>query len=333
VVAGPWVALAITVIPEVIRFVRRPDSRWQLGQLANIVAFCGEAVVGAWLLHRLPADGALALAAATLVVGVSSAAIGYLLARLLFAGLRDGANPWRLLSREFVPMLPTEVALLSTAAASMLLVPLVGVGALVPLGLIIELPQFAITRLLRIRSVAGLEVWAAAAVYRKALGDELQLPRAERRTIEQVAMLVARQRTGDEDWSQPLGRGSTENLRAVLSYAFELQAITGRARTQPAYRAPRCVQVVLVAREWAQLTAQSTRALSHPAALAEMTVHDTAFDAPEALAAACALAQRETALTEHSSTVPRLHTLPLPRALRGARLIAGIEHLRTAQLT
>jgi hypothetical protein len=328
VTCGPWVALMIALIPEAIRLIRRPDRERALGRLANVVSYCGFAATGAWLLAYLPSRGPWAAPLAVITIGAATAAVSYLLARLLFATLSQGAHPARLLQREFLPMLPTELAMLAVAAASTLLLPVIGVGALAPLAVIVELPQFALTRLLRVRSVAGLDVWAAAAVYRKALADELQLPRAQRGMIEQVATLVVRQPTGEYHSSHPSGHASTENLRAVVSYALELQAITGCARTPPACQAHPCVQVVLVAREWAQLTAQDTRALSHPESLAEMTVRETALNAPQALAAACALALRETALTDHTTTLPRLHALPLPRALRGARLIAGVEHLR-----
>ena len=165
-------------------------------------------------------------ALALLVAGVVVAAVNYTVARLLLAVIRERQRPLELIRREFVAVLPLELAVIGGAITACLLVPI---------------------------------FWR---------GDACRVRLAD---------------------TNP---------------------------TQRALSAPPCAQVVLVARGWAQLTANGTQSLDHQQALLALAAGSLALDAPAALAAAERIAEREQALTEHAAGVPRLHRVLLPRRAR-----------------
>jgi hypothetical protein len=317
--SGPLAALVVLVIPDLVRVLRRPAFGRELGLLANLVSHVASVLIGSWALSLLYGTSLAGSMTAVLCAGLGITLANYLFARLLFAVLRDGANPIELIRSELLSMLPVEFAVIALTAVCVLLAPVIGILALAPFAGVVIVPQLAIGRLLKTRSIARLRVNRAAAVYRAALSDQLLLPRSTRRAIERSVCLL----DGD-----PVARGSDLGTRQAIGYALEAQICLSRPPVQPAYTAQLPTQVLLIAGCWAQLTARDTRALSHAEALAEIAITTIITDAPQAFDAASALAQRETALTNHSTAVPRLHALRLPRSLRGQRLVAAVDQLR-----
>jgi riboflavin transporter FmnP len=317
--SGPLAALVVLVIPDLVRVLRRPAFGRELGLLANLVSHVASVLIASWALSLLYGASLAGSAIAVLCAGVGITLANYVFARLLFAVLRDRANPIELIRSELLSMLPVELAVIALTVVCVLLAPVIGILALAPFAGVVIVPQLAVGRLLKTRSIARLEVNRAAAVYRAALSDQLLLPRSTRRAIEQSVCLL----DGD-----PVARGSDLGTRQAIGYALEAQICLSRPPVQPAYTAQLPTQVLLIAGCWAQLTARGTRALSHSEALAEIASTTIIADAPEAFDAAFALAQRETALTNHSTAVPRLHALRLPRSLRGQRLVTAVDQLR-----
>ena len=70
-------------------------------------------------------------ALALLVAGVVVAAVNYTVARLLLAVIRERQRPLALIRREFVAVLPLELAVIGGAITACLLVPIFGVATLV----------------------------------------------------------------------------------------------------------------------------------------------------------------------------------------------------------
>jgi hypothetical protein len=318
-VGGPRAALIVLVLPDAIWFARRRKASLVYGLLANLTSYVASVLAGAGVLALDPAHTAAGGAPALVLAGVAMAAANYTFARLLFATLRDGERPLALIRREFVPMLPTELAMIAAATASFLLLPSLGVVALLIFAAFVSVPQVAAAMLLRAPSAAAVSIDVAAAVYRAALVDELRLSRLDRRCIELIDALVE-------------GRPPTSTVEeplAAMQDALLVRVCTMRPPSQPAFTASPRAQVVLVARRWAQLTAKFTPALSHPEALRELAAGPLARDAPAALTAAARIVQRERPLTEHIAAVPRLHRAPVPRRARQQLLAQLLVRITT----
>ena len=315
---GPLAGLVVALIPDGIRLARRRKAFWNMGLLANVVSYAAMVLAAAGVLAIDPAQGAGGRGLALLIAGVAMAVANYVFARLLFAVLRDREPALALIRREFVALLPLELAMIGGAALSGVLLPSLGVPALVMFAALVYVPQVGVGVLLRAPSVAALSVDAAAAVYRAALCDELGLSRADRRSIEQTDALVQRRRLPGDGGENPLRLMQDALLVSVCSETMP---------SQPAFTASVRAQVVLTARRWAQLTARCTPALNHSEALEELHRGSIAHDAPRALAAAARIADRESALTEHVAGVPRLHRAPLPRRARQQLLPQALTRL------
>jgi len=203
------------------------------------------------------------------------------------------------------------------AAGCSLLLPTVGLVALVPFAGIVICPQLAIGYLVRIRPVSGLAPDRAAAIYRVALADELQLSRHTRRAVELATAL----RHG-----RPAHTRFKSELTTAMRHAWDIETCL-RSPDAP-YTASPGTQVLLVADHWSQLTAHGTRGLSHRDALAELFCGGLVADAPDALRAANAIVERELTLNADRAPVPRLHRLPVPRLVRQQHLAPALSRLR-----
>jgi hypothetical protein len=319
VVAGPIAALVILLVPDLIRAARRAQFRHSLGLLANIVSYGAAVIAGEAVLRAvMPHPQGVQIAAAVLVCGAAMSLVNYLFARLLFAVLREGARAGVLLRTELLAMLPTELLMFTLAAGCALLLPTVGLVALAPFAGIVLFPQLAIGYLVRLRPVSGVAPDRAAAIYRVALADELQLSRHTRRAIELATAL----RNG-----QPAHTRFKSELTAAMRHAWDIEACL--RSPDAAYAASPGTQVLLVADYWSQLTAQGTRGLSHRDALSELFYGGLTADAPDALRAANAIVERELTVTADLAPVPRLHRIPMPRLVRQQHLAPALSRLRS----
>jgi hypothetical protein len=318
VIAGPLPALVILLVPDVIRATRRAQFRHSLGLLANVVSYAAAVIAGEAVLSAVaPHPQGVQVAAAVLICGAAMSLVNYLFARLLFSVLREGGRVGVLLRTELFAMLPTELLMFAFAAGCALLLPTVGLVALVPFAGIVICPQLAIGYLVRIRPVSAVAPDRAAAIYRVALADELQLSRHSRRAIELAGALGQGQPVHTRFWSV---------LTTATQHAWDIE--TCRRSPDAPYAASPGTQVMLVADSWSQLTAEGTRGLSHRDALAELFSGGLAGDAPQALRAASAIVERELTLNADRAPVPRLHRLPVPRLVRQQHLAPALSRLR-----
>ena len=303
-VAGPVAGFVIAVLPDVIHLARRRRAFWNAGLAANIASWGAAALTGAAVLSSAAAAGK---APAILAAALAMLVVNFVVARLLLASLRDRQRVSALIRSEFVSMLPLHLVGMTVAMTAALLIPLVGPLALLAFIALVFLPQLTLERLAHAPSVAAMSVSAAAGVYRAAIADELGLSRRDRRVIEQTAALVAR---------HPEGIGAPANPLALVHDALVATICLQTSPRQPAYTASPRAQVVVLAQRWAELTARCTPALSHREAMGELALRPAARDAPEALAAARAIVEREHAFSTHIAGVPRLHRVPVPRTVR-----------------
>jgi riboflavin transporter FmnP len=318
VIAGPIAGLVILLLPDVIRAARRPEFRRSLGLLANIVSYAAAVIAGELVLRAVATHPqGLQVAVAVLVCGAAMSVVNYLFARLLFAVLREGGRAGVLLRTELLAMLPTEMGMFALAAGCSLLLPTVGLVALVPFAGIVICPQLAIGYLIRIRPVSGVAPDRAAAIYRVALADQLQLSRHTRRAMDLATAL----RQG-----RPAHTRFGSALNTAMRYAWDIETCL-RSPNAP-YTASLGTQVLLVADYWSQLTAHGTRGLSHRDALSELFYGGLTADAPDALRAANAIVERELTVTADRAPVPRLHRLPVPRLVRQQHLAPALARLR-----
>ncbi len=317
VIAGPIAGAVVAAAPDVVFLARRRQAPWRLWAAANWTSCAGTALAGAAVLSATSGAHGPVDAIRLFGAGVAMLLTNYVLARLVLAVGRDGARPGALICDEVVQALPLAAAAIAVGTVSALLIPELGVFALAGFAAVIYSPQLVVLQLLRAPSVAALSVDDAAGVYREALADEVRLSRAERRLVHIVDALARR---------EPLP-SPPANPFAAAKDALLVTICTECPPSQKQFTASLKAQVVLVAREWAQLTARCTPALSHHEALAEMHHGTLARDAPLALAAAQRIADREHALTEHVAGVPRLHRAPLPRALRTVVLPVALSRL------
>ena len=304
VLAGPLAAFAIAVLPDVIHLARRRRAFWNAGLAANVASWGAAALAGAAVLGLARHAG---YAPGLLAAGLTMLAVNYLVARLTLAAVRDRRPVMTLIREEFIAMLPLEIASMAFAAVAALLLPILGPLVLAGFALLVYMPQVTFDLLMRAPSVAAMSVSAAAGVYRAAIADELGLSRRDRRVVEQTAALVAR---------HPEGIGATANPLALVHDALVATICLQTSPRQPAYTASPRAQVVVLAQRWAELTARCTPALSHREAMGELALRPAARDAPEALAAARAIVEREHAFSTHIAGVPRLHRVPVPRTVR-----------------
>ncbi len=315
--AGPLAGFAILVIPDVIRLTRRRGAFWNAGLLANVVSYAAMALAGEAVLTLDPARGMPGQALALLLAGAAIAAASYFFARLLFVAVGDRESLAALLGRELGRLLAPLLLVIGAGIICGLMVAAVGVVALIGFAVLVYVPQVAVWRLLRAPSVAGISIDDAAAAYRAALADDLGLDRADRRSIEQTDALIC---------GRPV-HGDVENRYRVIQDAMLVRTCTRTLPSQPAFVAPVRVQVVLIARVWAQLTARCTPALNHHEALRELRYRPLAHDAPDALAAAWKIVEREHGLSAHTAAVPILHRAPLPRRARQHALPRALARL------
>ncbi len=315
VLAGPLAGFAIALAPDLIHLARQRRAFWNAGLAANVASWGAAALAGAGMLSIVSPAGH---ATAVLAAGLAMLAVNYLIARLLLASLRDHRSIGALLRDEFVAMLGLELASIAIAAIAALLLPSVGVLALLGFAALVYAPQLTLERLARAPSVAGLTIADAAATYRAAIADELDLSRHDRRCIEQTAALVER---------RPERVGAPANPLGLMQDALVATICLQTSPKQTAFRASPRAQVVVLAQEWAQLTARCTPALSHREAMDELGRGPAARDAPAALVAARAIVQREHALTRHIAGVPRLHRVPVPRPVRRRYLPSVLARL------
>jgi hypothetical protein len=330
-VGGVLPAFAVLVVPLLAERLLPGRRLLRAGNLANLAASGWAALVGVGV---LAADGdqgvAFHAAPALFAAGVAMALTTQIVGPSVYGPLWCGHRPGLML-REFRESFLAEALTLALAAATAVLIPVLGVFALAGFVVIVAIPQAAIAYAGRSRPVAELQRGEATQLYASAIADVLGAKRAERQVLDAAAGLLADQ-DGRAKAGGAIAPGATYALHpddgtgpstAVLHEAFQAAFYVAErwdGRGGPAGLSgewtPWASRVLAVARAWSELTASDTQRLSHAEALLDLAARaDTEFD-PDIVAAAGRAVEQERAFVGAPSFQPRLQELPGPRRVR-----------------
>jgi hypothetical protein len=327
VIAGPLPALLVWLVPDVIsRLLSRQDPILTPGLVANASSFALAVLAGYGALQLADAPSMAAAAPALYTAGLLMYAINFLVARLTFAPLYQGYRPAALVRTELLEMFPPFAAMLALGVVTAVLIGPLGVFALAPLALVVVVPQLALAQLGRVRSVTRLSPPEATMVYAAAIADVLGLEREERRKLASAGALIA-----------PLGCEGAEagRFRVEHSHDAVLAALHINERWDgmgwpaglPGTWTPLASRVLAVAGAWSDLTAGGTLELSHSEAMLDLSLRAGEELDPTIVEAANRVVAEEQAFVRAPEFQPRLHRLPLPRAVRRAKLPTVLAHL------
>jgi hypothetical protein len=218
-IAGPIPALVVWVIPDVItRLVIRRSPLLSPGLVANVSSYALAVLAGEGVLALADPSSLAAAVPALYTAGLVMWVVNFTFARLAFAPFYQGFRPVALIRSELVEYsMPPTLAMLVLAAVTALLIPTLGVFALMPLILVVVLPQLAMAALVRGRSVAGLSRDQATALYAAAIADVMALDRSDRRIVACTLDLLA---DGDDGPAEPQGDWSFEHVPEVVQAAL-----------------------------------------------------------------------------------------------------------------
>ncbi len=322
-IGGPIPALLVWLVPDVMaRFILRVDPIGSPGHVATVASFALAVVAGAWVLSL---DGTAGVTAPALyTAGLAMYVVNFVVARVFFATPYQGFRVRDIVRSEFMEMAVSILAILGVTVVIWALMDTLGVLALVPFALVILLPQFALQALTRRRSIARHGTEYATHVYAAAIADEMGLSRLERRLLTEAtigpdsspSLALPRRRHGlhglvmlglDERWD---GRGGPFG-----------------ARGQSTLRVSR---VLSVARAWSKLTAADGPRLNQTEAMLALELRSGSELDPQIVNAAGAIVAAEKAFLREPDFEPRLHTLPVPRALRRGAVPAVLGKLAGA---
>lgn len=316
-VAGPLPALLIWVIPDLLsRLVVRQDPILSPGMVATWSGYALALLAGDAVLAVANPESLVAAAPALFTAGWVMTCVDFAVSGVLFAPFYQGYRVRPLIRTEFLDLTPAVMAMLAIAAGVAALIPAWDAFALLPLALVILVPEIAIVALARSRSVARLDPAEATAVYASALADQLALSRHERRLVNAAA------RPAGDVPAPPmpyrLGPPATDPplTGLVLLGVDERWDGTGRPFAIPGACTLRASRVLGVARAWSSLTAAGTAQLSHTEAILDLSVQAGQQFDPEVVEAAAEIVAAESTFTGSMDFEPRLHRWPLPAGVR-----------------
>jgi HD domain len=306
---GPLPALAVWWLPDVVGRVRGQGRLRSTATLVNVTAYAWACLAGSIVIGG--ADFAHVFMA-----GVVMELISFLLGPAIYATLHEGVGV-RAALRPFSEMAAAMLAMVAVATATAILAggPL-GVLALALFALAVPVPQLAAGWLLRSRTVAALAPGAATRVYAAALSDVLRLSDDERRVLDAAVALAE---TGE---LRRAHKTSVVSVTEATLYREERWDGRGGVAGLRGEWIPRPARVLAVAQSWAGLTAAGSLGLAQREAMLALAAESgTRFD-PAVVHAAAAAVEAEAGYSDEPCFEPRLHTLPLPRALRRRALPA-----------
>jgi hypothetical protein len=326
-IAGPLPALLVWIVPDAIsRLVIRQDHMLSPGLVATVSSFALAVLGGYGVLQLADAPSMAAAAPALYTAGLLMYAINFVVARLTFAPFYQGYRPSVLIRSEFREMMAPFAAMLALGVVTALLIEPLGVFALAPLALVVVVPQLALAHLGRERSITRLSRLEATMVYAAAIADVLGLSREERRKLTSAGALIAYQNAEDVEVGSFRFEDSHDAVLAVL-HVNERWDGKGRPAGLAGTWTPLASRVLAVARAWSDLTAGGTLELSHSEAMLDLSLRAGEELDPTIVAAADRVVAEEQAFVRAPEFQPRLHRLPLPRAVRRAKLPTVLAHL------
>jgi hypothetical protein len=326
-IAGPLPALLIWIVPDAIsRLVIRQDHMLSPGLVATVSSFALAVLGGYGVMQLADAPSMAAAAPALYTAGLLMYAINFVVARLTFAPFYQGYRPSVLIRSEFREMMAPFAAMLALGVVTAVLIEPLGVFALAPLALVVVVPQLALAHLGRERSITRLSRLEATMVYAAAIADVLGLSREERRKLTSAGALIAYQNAEDVEVGSFRFEDSHDAVLAVL-HVNERWDGKGRPAGLAGTWTPLASRVLAVARAWSDLTAGGTLELSHSEAMLDLSLRAGEELDPTIVAAADQVVAEEQAFVRAPEFQPRLHRLPLPRAVRRAKLPTVLAHL------
>jgi len=327
VIAGPLPALLVWLVPDAIsRLLMRQDPILTPGLVANASSFALAVLAGYGALQLADAPSMAAATPALYTAGLLMYAVNFLVARLNFAPFHQGYRPSVLIRSEFLEMMPPFAAMLALGVVTAVLIGPLGVFALAPLALVVVVPQLALAHLGRDRSVSRLSRPEATTVYAAAIADVLGLPRSERRTVSGAAALLGRASPQALDPGKLRLEDSHPAILAAL-HVNERWDGKGSPAGLPGAWTPLASRVLAVAQAWSELTAGGTLELSHSEAMLDLSLRAGEELDPTIVKAADQVVEEEQAFIRAPGFQPRLHRLPLPRAVRRAKLPTVLAYL------
>lgn len=314
--SGPLPAVLVFLTFDVMsRLVVREYRVFTPGALANLASY-GCAVLAGATVQTLTHDWISA--------GLTLAAVQFGVARLVYGTLYQGFRPGPLVRAEFLDVLPAVLVMVLLASLAAMLVPTLGILAIIAFAPVVLIPSIVLPALTRHKSTKDLDVARATALYAAALADVLRLSRDQRR----IAVGAAHFNCGREFGPRPR-TSDLYDIGAAAFYANERFDGGGRPAGLGGGLIPIESRVVAVAAAWANLTARGTQQLSHAEALLALELDAATRLDPRVVAAAGEVVHSELPWAADRAFQPVLHRLPLPRFVRRAglpRLLLGYGH-------
>lgn len=326
-VAGPLPALLIWAVPDLLsRLVVRQDPILSPGMFATWSGYALALLAGDAVLTVAQPSSLVAGAPALFTAGWVMACVDFAVSGVLFAPFYQGYRVRPLVRSEFLDLAPAIMAILAVAVGVAALTSVWDVFALMPLALVILVPELVLIVLVRSRSVARLDPAEASAVYANALADQLRFSRFERRLVAAAARPAG---GAPAPWPHCLGFpvADPQLTGLVLLGVDERWDGTGRPFAIPAACTMRASRVLAVARAWSSLTAAGTAQLSHTEAILDLTVRAGQQLDPEVVEAAAEIVAAGSTFTGSVDFEPRLHRWPLPAGVRRRGFPALAPHL------
>jgi hypothetical protein len=299
--------------------------------LSSTAVIGGSPSIGTAILSAAAPATASAAAPALYTAGLAMCLVNFVFARLVFAPFYQGLRPDTLVRTEFFGLAPLVLGMLLLAVATWLLIPHLGVFALVPLTVVVIGPQLAFRHLSRRRSVASMERLDAERLYAQAIGDLMGLPRERRRALACASELAAgRYRRWRIEDAMRYSNADLSGAIPIALHAEERWDGAGDPAGLEGAQAPVESRILGVARRWSDLTARGTPELPHSEALLGLAALSGSELDPGIVAAAQRVVAQEEIFVGVPDFEPRLHRLPLPRSARRGAVPALLGKLAAA---
>jgi riboflavin transporter FmnP len=288
VLLGPLAGALVFAAPELTRLA---NDRRLTSMLGNLASFGWSALAAAWTLEALgygsPAQlGSLSSYVAVAIAGLVLILVNYFYITVISEVVRNGAGLWFLTKREFIPVVPVNVALIAMSAVTVFLYTEIGLAGLLPLAAIVFIPRLLVPQLLRDIPIWDLSVDEATARYAGGLANVLGLSSSQRRVLRDAATHLGGRAclTRLDDFAAV--------MQAVL-YSHECYSGGGRLGLLSGNRIPIESRVLAVAHEWAKLTAQGGPRITPREALVNLRVRAGQELDPVVVAAAVRIVEDE----------------------------------------
>jgi hypothetical protein len=313
-IGGPIPTLIAMLLPDLVgRLLFRRSRILYLGFAANVVSY-GWCVLAAAAMLALTHTNSVSppVAPSVIAVGLTLETVSFAVARGMFGTLYQGYRLGALVREEFLPLLGSEVAMLMFATACALLIAPVGIFVLVLVAPATLIPELLLPMLARSRDVTALAPAEATRLYVAALATHLGVRGRTRRVALAGAALLYDTRPIAYGVDHRLGR----DAQLAAWHASERWDGGGTPAGFAGGLIPYASRLLAVAQAWADLTAADGPRIPQSEAVLALELESATRLDPAIVRAAGEIVSTEAAFAEFSTFEPKLHTLPLPRAVR-----------------